>query len=370
MKDSADITFQLNEGLLTPVLERLFNGQVSVSAFEISALKPGLGNPTSLGVYRVSGHTETGENFSVVVKHLATGLPIMDASSPSFWNYWKREIDFFESPLARRIPDSIDHPGYLGQSTLPDGTTLFWNQDLGELEKSVWTWEECLHATRLVAQLNSIDISDSDDYLWLNRNQLEGWLELKPMFFDHMHQPVIDFALSQSESAKAFEVYGRYLPMQEELKDLLNSQRRVFAHGDFNLNNLVPRSKSVAKLIALDWQLCGLAAIGSEVAALFNTANELGVIEADDALFEEMCSVYVEEFNECNPGKPTTLDEVRVVAAAQGLTILNGVGFYFVQPDPAKSDEENNQKIRNMIEFFSSGPMLVYAKALRELSDL
>ncbi|MEY4390760.1 MAG: hypothetical protein RLZZ400_503 [Actinomycetota bacterium] len=366
-------TFELTEALLLPVLERELGEPVASASWEIKALKPGAGNPTSLGVYRVWGQGKTASGvhaFSVVVKHLATGLPMMDASAPTSWNYWKREIDFFESDLATQIPASINFPKYLGGSNLPDGTVLFWNGDLGDLEKSVWSWDEVLHAATLVAELNSIDITDQHKFVWLNRDQLEGWLELKPAFFEPIYPLAIECALADTKTAKAYEIFGPYLDKQAELKDLLNAQRRIFVHGDFNLNNLVPRSAKVERVIALDWQLCGLAAIGSEVAAMFNTSWELGVIEGSRAQFDEICSVYVDAFNKKNPDAPCTIDEVRLVVAAQGYTILSGVGFYFAQPEPQNSEAENAAKIQRMIDGYSSGPFMVYAEVLRDLSSL
>ena len=368
-----NLTFELTEALLLPVLERELGEPSAAASWEIKALKPGAGNPTSLGVYRVwgQGKTASGDRpFSVVVKHLATGLPMMDASAPTSWNYWKREIDFFESELASQIPTSINFPKYLGGSNLPDGTVLFWNGDLGDLEKSVWSWQEVLHATTLVAELNSIDLTDERKFPWLNRDQLEGWLELKPAFFEPIYPLAIECALAKPETAEAYATFGPYLNMQAELKDLLNAQRRIFVHGDFNLNNLVPRSPKVERLIALDWQLCGLAAIGSEVAALFNTSWELGVIEGSRAQLDEICSVYVDTFNSFNPDAPCSLDEVRLVVAAQGYTILSGVGFYFAQPEPQKSDAENAARIQRMIDGYSKGPFMVYSEVLRELSGL
>lgn len=366
-------TFELTAELLEPVAARaLRDATAQPESFELKALKPGLGNPTSLGVYRAWGtaSTASGEKpFSVVVKHLADGKPFMDASAQSSWNFWLREIFFFESTLAQRIPDSVDYPEYLGQSQLADGTFLFWNGDLGDISGASWTWDECLHAAELAAEINSIDISDVADFPWLNRSKPAGWLEFRGDYFEPIYEELVACANSKPETARLFEIYGPFLPLQAEINEVLAAQRQVFAHGDFNLNNLVPRSAG-RRLLALDWQLCGTCAIGAEVASIFNTANELGVIEASSEKFDQICAVYAARFNELNPTHPVGLDEVRLGAAAEGYMILEVVGTIIAHPDPNGTAAENATKIQNMVDYISVGPFVVYAQVLRELTTL
>ncbi|MEY3999911.1 MAG: hypothetical protein RLZZ626_266 [Actinomycetota bacterium] len=364
-------TFELNEEMLRPVVQLALDDKTAVpTKFALHALKPGLGNPTSLGVYRASGTASTASGdkpFSVVVKHLADGQPIMVASEPTHWNYWRREIVFFESPIAARIPASLAYPRYLGQTELADGTFLFWNGDLGDLGKSVWTWDECIHATELVAELNSIDVSDAAEYPWLNRTQPEGWLELREAYFEPAYRKFMQVVETKPETVTGYETYGAWVPKQVEINAIIHSHRQVFAHGDFNLNNLVP-SKGDRGLIALDWQLCGMASVGSEISAIYNTAHELGVTPATQERFEQLCEVYTRKFNQLNPENPVELDDVRLAAAARGYMIICGVGFFLSVPNPELTDAENDATIQRLIENFATGPLMVYARVLNELA--
>ena len=364
-------TFELNAERLQPIVRLALDDQTAVpTSFALNALKPGLGNPTSLGVYRASGTASTASGdrtFSVVVKHLADGRPLLDTREIGNWNHWRREILFFESPLAERVPASLDYPSYLGQTGLRDGTCLFWNSDLGDLGKSVWTWDECIRASELVAELNSIDISDEADYPWLNRTQPEGWLEFREDYFTPIHPIAVECALSKPETAAAFEIYGDWLPKHVEINKIIHARRQGFVHGDFNLNNLVP-PKGKRGLVALDWQLCGIGGIGSELASIFNTAHELGVTDATQVRFEQLCESYARRFNDLNPNSAIELNEVRLAAAAQGFFIICGVGYLFSQPNPELSEAENASTIQSLIENFSNGPLMVYARVLNELA--
>ena len=362
------LTFQLNDELLNPVLQNLFNSNTAITqTAEIIALKPGLGNPTSLGVYRVSGTAlvnNSVEPFSLVVKHLATGMPFMDTTDPKSWNHWLREIKFFESPLVALIPKEIAYPKYLGQSTLQDGTALFWNSDLGDLTKAKWTWEKCLEAAELVAQLNSVSEDIAEPYVWLNRTQLQGWLEFRDEFFVPFEQQIRRAAVENDRSERAYQFWGRFLNQQLELSKIVWDARQTFVHGDFNLNNLMPLDGIGNGLIALDWQLCGVSGIGSELASIFNTAVELGVIQGTLQEFNELAEVYVTRFNKINPSLPTSLNEVRLVAAALGFTIISAVTFFFMRGGETVATEE---MFRSVVDKFSSSLMLTYSNVLHEL---
>lgn len=122
-------------------------------------------------------------------------------------------------------------------------------------------------------------------------------------------------------------------------------------------------------LIALDWQLAGVGPVGGEVASIFNTAHELGVIQASSELFEEICATYCDRFNQLNPGNPIELDQVRLAAAAVGYFILVGVGVFLAQPEPTNTESQNQAKIETLVEYFTTGPLPIYASVLTELGE-
>lgn len=365
-----NLTFELTTELLEPAVRRFFAGDdVKVIGFDIKALKPGAGNPVSLGVYRVSGtaehQTET-KPFSLVVKHLADGRPFMDASSPTGWNFWRREIEFFESPLVERIPLTLGHPTYLGQSLLADGSALFWNGDLGDLETDEWTWEDCLNAVRIVAELNSAKSDDLSDYPWLNRSQVEGWAKLHQEWqtFDANYPMLLEITQSAGDFANA--EFVKYLNRPDYIGGILKGGRHSLVHGDFNLNNLVP-TKGAVKLLALDWQLCGEARIGTEIAAVLNTAIERHVIEPNAESFETLCETYTESFNALNQNQPIALDEVRLAAAAMGYFIMVNMPLFFMNFPAPESEDERRERLHKMATDFLNGPVNIYAKVLSSL---
>ena len=364
-------TFELNNAMLEPVLANLFGHSLpQVQSFEMKALKPGIGNPTSLGVYRVGGTVMIGDQlqpFSLVVKHLAQGNAFMDASDPRHWNYYRREIVFFESKIASRIPASIGYPKYLGQTEIEDGTYLFWNEDLGDLTKSQFTWQSCLTAARLVAELNSIDISDSAEYPWLSVGTPTGWLAFKEQFFAPFYSALLEIAATDQTRALGFDLYGAYLPQQERFVELMGNARQTFVHGDFNLNNLVMVANREYELIALDWQLCGVAAIGSEVAPIFGTAIELGVIEGTREQFDELCEAYTKRFNQLNSNSPVELSDVQRMAAIMGFTIVAAMASFFVWPDLDPTKPLPRKNAEDMMDSFTNGLLSTYAKVMTEL---
>jgi len=368
------ITFELSPEMLESVLQRVFKVPSATPVkFSIKALKPGAGNPTSLGVYRVWGTAQLESQvlpFTVVVKHLANGLPYMDASAPTHWNYWRREMEFFESPLVERIPASIGFPEYLGQTTLNDGSALFWNTDLGDLNKSKWTWEHCIDAVKLVAELNSVDSSDLLQFDWLNRSQVAGWAKLHKDWdsFDSVYPELLASVLRNPHLGEAFNHVNSYLNSYDFIGGLLAAGQRSFVHGDFNLNNLVPVDNQEVRLTALDWQLAGEARLGTEVAAIFNTAVEHGVCAADRESFDWLCLAYTQRFNELNPLNQVELNDVRLAAAAMGYFIVVNMGFFFAKLTQHESKEERNAYIDGFVESLTAGVAVLYAKVIAQLT--
>lgn len=364
-------TFELTAEVLTPIVRSLVDDDsAEVDSFEMKALKPGVGNPTSLGVYRVSGTAQakgSAQSFSLVVKHLAEGNALLDASQPTHWNYFRREIVFFESEIAKRIPKSIGFPKYLGQTAFEDGTFLFWNEDLGDLTKSKFTWEWCLGAARLVAELNSIDISDADQHPWLSVGTPTGWLDFREQFFVPFYEKILEVTANDSTRAGELASFVSYLPQQQRFVELMRTARQTFVHGDFNLNNLVMVSNREYELIALDWQLCGVAAIGSEVAPIFGTAVELGVIDGTREQFDALCAAYTDRFNQLNSKNPVELSEVRLIAAVMGFTIVTSMASFFVWPNLDPTQPLPRKNAEDMIDSFATGILPVYAQVMNEL---
>ena len=365
-------TFELNDELINSVLATaLGEDSARVLSFNTKALKAGAGNLTSLGVYRVWGTATTASGeapFSVVVKHLADGNPAIDFSEPQNWNYWLREIVFFESSLVAKIPAALGYPLYLGSSNLPDGTALFWNEDLGDLEDNNWSWAKCLQAAELVAELNSIKIDEAEQFVWFNTTQMQTWHDFMP-WWPQRHAAVVERARLEKNAAltKVFELIAPFIENRELIMQLVASTPRVFAHGDFNLNNLVTRDDGSNRIIALDWQLCGLAPVATEVAAIFNTAHELAVVEATLEQFNEICAVYFETFKRISPQTTVTLDDVKRVAAAMGIFILGGMGYYYLSPDGELRWPESEKPIDEFLARAVAGPLLTYAKVLKDL---
>ena len=360
------IPFDLTAELLKPVVARLLSDEsVSISSFEVVALKPGAGNPTSLGVYRVLGLVATEAqddiSFSVVVKHLGDGSPQIDSSAPESWNYWRREIELFESDIVERIPSHIRYPRYLGQSVLNDGTALFWNADLGDLAKSTWSWEQCLEAAALAADLNAMPTDGFERFEWLNRNQVAGWGEFEKDWLDPYLDQLRAEADSQASLKNQFDAIWPFYIDRSIIELAMSAGRQGFTHTDFNLNNLMPEAGGI---IVLDWQLAGMGRIGSDVASIFNTAFELDVIEATRPQFEQLCAVYTQRFNEIS-SQPIDLNEVRLAVAITGVFILRWMSFFVFHMKAMAT--ETTIDFEGLVEHIAKSPMGVYAQVLHEL---
>jgi len=104
--------------LATPVGRCLRSSTARIDAWEIAALGIGVGNPVSLGVYRVTGTAEDGGTmipWSLILKvaQSPANLGLTDwgeGADESHWNYWRREPLLFASGLLEDLPPGLTAP--------------------------------------------------------------------------------------------------------------------------------------------------------------------------------------------------------------------------------------------------------------------
>ena len=86
--------------------------------WEVTRLRSGVRNPTSVGLYRVSGHAIDGGSrlsWSCVLKVVQSRVNAgwRDAGDdPRHWNYWRRQIETYRSGLLARLPGRIVAPAH------------------------------------------------------------------------------------------------------------------------------------------------------------------------------------------------------------------------------------------------------------------
>ena len=99
-----------------------------------------------MGIYRFSGNAydqSTQEEFawSMILKAFDGTFGICSRHKTD-WNYWKREILFYESGLAEDLPRVFTAPRCFGVTKYSDEDYWVWLEDLGEQINQSWSLED------------------------------------------------------------------------------------------------------------------------------------------------------------------------------------------------------------------------------------
>ena len=248
-----------------------------VDGWSIDQLGGGAGNPTSDGLFRISGDApgHVPAAWSVVLKRLRSpsqGFDRMD--QPGDLMYWRREVDVYRSNLLDGLPAGIVAPRCLGIREHSDATAWLWLEDVGPMDPGRWTEAECLLVASHLARFHAAYLTDRDvpDAPWLTACVARRWHALTmPMFRDVLDRAEAGqaeySALDPARSAPRVAAVVALLREPEAFLTLLESRPQTLCHHDTNADNLLlratPGMPSVLRVI--DWQLVGRGPIGEDI---------------------------------------------------------------------------------------------------------
>jgi hypothetical protein len=237
----------------------------------------GIINPEGLLLF--AGHGRSGPDikpWSVVMKVLRRQEqepPLTD-----MW-YWKRELLAFESGLLTHLPGPVVAPRYFGSLELTDGVGL-WMEHVVETAPARWTLDHYAFAARQLGQFNGAYLNGSPlpDYPWLSASLLRTWVGSQVE--DHekaWESPNIRAAFPESLHRRWRQVWDE----RERYYAILDRLPQVFSHFDFQRRNLFIRARPEGQneVVAADWALCGLGALGADVYSVVGTSLMLQEVD-------------------------------------------------------------------------------------------
>jgi hypothetical protein len=356
--------------------------------FRTVPLAEGAGNPTSAGLWRVSGFARSGGDiveWSLVVK--AVTLPLdtrFDHDDPRFLNYWLREIEAFRSPLLQDLPPGIQTPAYYGDVDLDltDRHALLFMEDLGSINRASWDVEAYVFAARLIAAWHRPYLAQASvpDEWWLSDDVERRWVGITETYFDRIaalartgYAPLAALNLETCEPAMRPLLRTIYEP--ESLLAPLDRLPHTLGHNDANIDNLVIRQgPSGQELVLFDIQWTGAAAVGTELAQLLCHVPMSIEGLTREQVEARIIDAYVEALN--GDGAVVTREQVELGYAASAslrqfhfalaLEAENLAGLV-----DAESGDEIRAKVATFIDNNLGGPLpRLAARAYALASDL
>jgi hypothetical protein len=231
----------------------------------------GLMNPEGLLLFQGQGQDKRGQRpWSVVLKLL---MEKNDSPPDNRW-YWKREYHAAESGLLAGLPGPVRAPKIFGLRETGEAAWI-WMEHLREASSEPWSLDDYAFAARQLGRWNGRYLAGLPlpRYGWLARDVWAGWSGPEDPAAAWQNPEARQW-LSEDDIAR----HIRLCQAQDAITETLHRLPQTFAHQDCMRRNLFVclDSRGQRELVAADWALCGISALGSELCPLIYGSAFLG----------------------------------------------------------------------------------------------
>jgi hypothetical protein len=230
----------------------------------------GVQNPD--GLWLVSGSGQAGTTtppWSVVVKIFER--PNQEVP-PDARQYWKRELLVVQSGLLERLPGPVRAPRPYRTDEHADSLWM-WMEHVQDARPGRWTLDDYVFAARELGRWNGgCAALPFPTERWLNKQPHRAWVGVV--------NPETDWQLPLHQKYISDDIrlrFARLWAERELFYQILEGLPQCFAHFDCQRRNLfIQRGKAEQdELVVIDWALCGVGALGSELHALVGGSTML-----------------------------------------------------------------------------------------------
>lgn len=272
---------------------------IDLQEWRVDQIGGGLGNPVSVGLYRVQGTGRAGDesvHWSTILKVIQSpanaGWSNMgEGEDQSHWNYWKRELLIYQSGLLDGLPDGLLAPRCYATIELAGNIACLWLEDVADADESAWPLDRYALTARHLGRLNGRFIAERrvPDYPWLSRNRIRQWALGFPEWQAASWEHPLALARFPMPAAEALRrMHGE----KERFIARLDKLPQTLCHGDTYPTNFKTRHEGDGPMqtVALDWALASIAPVGFDLGQLAFGAhlNLAGIrlADIDRVLFE------------------------------------------------------------------------------------
>jgi len=184
--------------------------------------------------------------------------------------YWRREIATYESEIPAQLPDGLTTPRCYAVVDTGDCVHL-WLEDVQE-EGATWSLARYGLAGRHLGRFNGQYLAGRDlpAYPWLNRGFLRARADRNVSFWSRLDErrdnPLFRVVLPGDTADRSRALFAD----RRALLDALDQLPQTLVHQDADRRNLLGRdgAAGLSETVAIDWAFTGLAAVGTDAAAL------------------------------------------------------------------------------------------------------
>jgi hypothetical protein len=258
----------IDHATLTPLVQSALGSKtVEVLNWECEQLHGGMAAGTA--IYRFSGQGRDQQQtipWSLILKILRSGVGSADASA---WDYYRREVDAYQSGWAADLPGGLGAPRCFGVLDHPDGTCWMWLEEVAEEVGSQWPLEHYGVVARHLGHFNGAYLVDRPlpIWPWLSSNWLWHYVEQSAPAMEPLRNaqasPWGRRWLPEKDSDRFFHLWGE----RARYFDALDRLPQTICHFDIFRRNLFARKTADGddQTVVIDWAFVGRGPIGADL---------------------------------------------------------------------------------------------------------
>ena len=284
------------------------------------------------GPFCFYGHGRSGQSlrpWSVVLKISITGEDAL--RDPTSMRYYQREWLAYRSRLLESFAAPLAFPRCYGIWEQADGTWI-WMEQVFEKNSGRWGIPEFAFAARELGRFGGLYASGrpNPDQPWLSRDQTRSWITTwSPE--NAWNSDCVQRMFPPQSRARVFRLWDE----RECFMAALDGLPQHFSHFDCMRRNLMIRARPDGhdELVAIDWAMCGIRPIGSDLSHLLGMSSAFYDWDpADIATLEQATEpAYLAGLREAGwQGDPriVRLGYTAWIALWLGLSLAPGVAVY------------------------------------------
>lgn len=269
----------IDQTTLTPLVRSALSSKtVEVVNWECEQVHGGIGVGTA--IYRFAGQGRDKEQevpWSLILKTLCPGE---DNIKVSAWNYYKREVDAYQSGWLADLPGGLAAPQCHGVLDHPDGTCWLWLEDIGDMSSSAWPLGHYGVVARHLGHFNGAFLTSRPlpRWTWLSTDWLRHYVEQSAPAMEPLRSSIASSWGSRWLPEEDVDQFFRLWAERELYLGTLDRLPKTMCHFDIFSRNLFGRKTADGddQTVVIDWAFVGPGPIGADLNPLvwFTAAAE------------------------------------------------------------------------------------------------
>jgi hypothetical protein len=275
--DIPSVLRSINDSQMSAMARKALNREnFRIQGWQARKVEGGLGNPISLGTYRFEGvgsdHDEW-LDWSILLKIIQSPANLGydnygDGTNQSHWNYWKRELQAYQSGWFDTLPEGIRTPQCYGVQEIAGNMGGIWLEDIKDSFSGNWPLHRYALAARHLGRLNGIYVSHRElpNFPWLSRHRARQWLNTIPWREFPWDHPLVWHQYPNPGT----DNFRSMLLENELFLNKLEQLPKTICHGDTYPTNFFSRRlpRNQDQTVALNWSQLGIEPLGDDLGQL------------------------------------------------------------------------------------------------------